>query len=129
MPRYDRHYDYGLRGNGDSAAARPPMRAAPRGYDRGFTNRYDYGFRGHPGVHPNRVTARYNRDYVYDERPQYEVNYNAYGGDREGRVGDMWEYIRPYHTIGGTRTYRGSSRPMGWERGYAGYGADYGRYR
>jgi hypothetical protein len=41
----------------------------------------------------------------------------------------MGAYVRPYQTTGGSRTYRGGSLPVGWERGYAGYDADYWRRR
>lgn len=86
---------------------------------------YDYELRDErPGARyaglPNRVTARYNRDYVdpsYRDDERYPVNPYRYMGDRQERIGDIYEYVRPYNTIGGTHTWRGSTRPMGWERG------------
>jgi hypothetical protein len=82
------------------------------------------------GAEPfNRVTARYNRDYVWDRRPSdHPVNYAPYGGDRIGRIGDPREYHAPYQTTGGTRTWRGEW-PMGWERERARYGGDFPRPR
>jgi hypothetical protein len=114
-----------------------------RGYDAGFRRGYggDYGGRGAPrgggwrdggagwsgAPFPNRVTARYNLDYVHPHGERRPVNYVAYGGDREGRIGDMGEMARPYTTIGGTSTYRGGSREVGWERGGLRPGGDYRR--
>lgn len=133
MARYDRHYDYGLRGI-DHTAPR-----GGRGYDARFRQgggipdggyagaaAYDYGYRGGPRLDTPRVSARYNLDYVFprEERP---VNYNPYGGDPEVRVGDYTEFQRPYQTISGTRTFRGM-RPVGWERAYSRYGRDYWGY-
>ena len=142
MARYDRHYDYGLRGMDDTprrdarfggGRGRPgggydaPFRGGgggSEGYAAGAG--YDYGYRGAPPMHTPRVTARYNRDYVFprEERP---VNYNSYGGSPELRVGDYTEFQRPYQTISGTRTSRGMG-PVGWERAYSRYGRDYGGY-
>ena len=47
-----------------------------------------------------------------------------YTGDRMDRMGDERYYRRPYLTIGGTRTLRGSSFPTGYD--YPVYGPDYG---
>lgn len=146
MPRYGRDYDYGLRGPRqtwgpqmpDDRRPYPPGARTGEGYRtqggrhygplrRGRAYDYDYGYRGappHPGM-PHHVTQRYNLDYVFPELSRPSVNYHRYGGDVEGRIGDMHEYARPYYTIGGTRTYRGADRPMGWEYGPTRYGPDY----
>lgn len=109
MARYDRHYDYGLRGYRETTFPTGPG-ARPRA--RG---RQDFAYPRTPPTerYSNRVTAGYNRDYTYD-RPYrgYERNYNPYGGDRIGRIGDMQDYLHGYYTIGGTRTSRGAFRPM-----------------
>jgi hypothetical protein len=154
MRGYERGYDYGLRGFRETAEWRDPVRmrfvggrydaglrdALPRraamraasGYGgeyrehraRGYGG--DYGYGAEPF---NRVTARYNRDYVWDRRPSdHPVNYAPYGGDRIGRIGDPREYHAPYQTTGGTRTWRGEW-PMGWERERARYGGDFPRPR
>jgi len=107
MARYDRHYDYGLRGYDQTV--RQHRDAGPRGMGHG----YDYGYRGaFPIRRPNRVTERYNRDYTYD-RPYRGTrrNYASFGGDFDGRIVDSSEYLHPYMTIGGSRTSRGSVRP------------------
>jgi hypothetical protein len=177
MARYDRQYDYGLRGYDHGFRPLPPAGLGgydtspgrwegARGYDTGFRPRagyaaglrpragYDTGFRarprydaGHParggamdgrgydfGMRggewlPNRVSQRYNLDYVNPPlRAERPMNYVPYGGDVEGRVGDMREYARPYMTQAGTRTWRGGDRPVGWEhahnrgRGFDGWG-------
>lgn len=137
MRGYDRGYDYGLRFR-QTAAWREPVRTryAP-GYGGDFRARFDYGrdYAGYdPGYgatpYPNRVTARYNLDYVREPHPgDRPVNYAPYGGDRIGRVGDMREYHGSYQTTGGTRTWRGGGWPMGWERQQLRYGADFPRYR
>ncbi|HET6232930.1 MAG TPA: hypothetical protein VFE05_22830 [Longimicrobiaceae bacterium] len=119
MPRYDRQYDYGLRGPAEAFRGRQP--GPPQG-GFGYGNGYDYGYRGggqeyRPAqVH---VTQRYNRDYVFGggARDEHRLNYVPYGGDVEGRVGDMRQYARPYSTISGTRTSRGGGQQVGWERG------------
>ena len=138
MRGYDRGYDYGLRGWPQAQPRREPVRTRFMGAGGGYGG--DYGVRGPfraaersdiaygsdydamrrygpMGPPPNRVTARYNLDYVREQHPgEYPVNYAPYGGDRIGRVGDMREYQAPYQTIGGTRTWRGGWQ-MGWERG------------
>lgn len=112
-----RNYDYGLRG------ARETMRGR---YDRGYPGRryysgYDERFR----PRYNRVTARYNLDYVYgNQGDRYPRNYNFYTGDRMDRMGDERWYRYPYMTTGGTRTLRGSSYPTGYD--YPSYGPNYG---
>lgn len=122
MARYDRGYDYGLRGFRQTAPRQPPVRTRYLGHAGG----YGYDFADYrPRTLPNRVTARYNLDYVREQHPgERPVNHVPYGGDRIGRVGDMREYYAPYGTVGGTRTWRGS-RPIGWERGDPGYDWDY----
>ncbi len=131
MARYDRHFDYGLRGMRETAPrgfvrARHPRDAGPW-MGGGFRYDYDYGYRPHPL--PNRVTARYNLDYVREQHPgERPVNYVPFGGDRIGRVGDMREYQRPYLTEGGTRTWRGGDRPLDWDH-RGGYDTDYPPYR
>src|SRR5215207_2418625 len=156
MRGYDRGYDYGLRGFRQTAEWRDPVRTrfvggyggdfrgsqggyggdyrgAQGGYGmdyRGGPRDYgaDYGYGGEPFF--NRVTARYNLDYVREQHPsERPVNHAPYGGDRVGRVGDMREYQAPYQTSGGTRTWRGGGWPMGWERQQARYGADFPRPR
>ena len=121
MPRYDRHYDYGLRGARETGGPRygadyggPPPSRFPR-----------YDERGIPRT--NRVTARYNADYVYGARgrPGYDHrNYMMYTGDRPDRMGDERYYRQPYMTRAGTRTLRGSSFPTGYD--YPDYGPNYG---
>lgn len=74
----------------------------------------------------NRVTARYNMDYVYGARGARHDhrNYRMYTGDRPDRMGDERLYRRPYMTIGGTRTQRGGGYPVGYDG--PDYGPDYG---
>ncbi|HET7461277.1 MAG TPA: hypothetical protein VFJ82_08505 [Longimicrobium sp.] len=147
MRGYDRGYDYGLRGWPQARGMREPVRTR-------FTGGYDGGFRGFRaadrddiaygsdydaarrqglgyrlGPPPNRVTARYNLDYVREQHPgERPVNYAPYGGDRIDRVGDLRAYHGPYQTVGGTRTWRGEW-PMGWEHSQSRYGMDYPNYR
>lgn len=135
MARYDRNFDYGLRGRDQVAPERRGslLGAAGRdaGYDRDFAPRrpdargYDYGFRGAPPARTRRVTAQYNLDYVFPDPDERPVNYNAYGGSPEIPVGDLTRYQGQYVTQGGTRTGRGS-RPVFWERAYSRYGRDFG---
>jgi hypothetical protein len=149
---FERGYGYprpnGQTGYGSYGPARgydASFRGAPRGgYDAGFRGGrggYDSGYRSGGGNRydaqlrmrgdnwlPNRVTQRYNMDYVHPHGERRPLNYTPFGGDVEGRVGDMTEFARPYMTVGGTRTWRGGGRPIGWEndfnrtRGYDGYG-------
>lgn len=135
MARYDRSYDYGLRGYRETAPMRgrgwDTGRGAPprtQGYDR------DFGYSRGPGRYFNRVTARYNLDYTYDQPYRGNArNLNPYGGDRIDRIGDLESYYHPYTTIGGTRTWRGGFQPpmepprdplqdgyRGYDRGYRG---------
>lgn len=116
MARYDRGYDFGLRGYRETNASRGPGPRERRGRDR-----------NEPIT--QRITARYNRDYVFGGRgesyPRYPRNYNPFGGDREERVGDWGRYRQPYMTTGGTRTWRGSFRPAGYDNEYLGYDRDF----
>ncbi len=124
MPRYDRSYDYGLRGYQEAAAARNRGAFRTGAYDRGLrTGAYDrpYGL-------TNRVTARYNAEYVWGDRgDRYPRNYTPFAGDREQRIGDLRYYRQPYTTIGGTRTFRGSTMPIGYgdDYDYADYDRDF----
>lgn len=122
MPRYDHHdYDFGLRGRRETMERRPygerDFGAGPRAraaYDRDYD-----GFNVPPTVYPNRVTARYNDDYVYGGRGagrRAPENYHPYGGDREERIGDASYYHAPYTTIGGSRTWRGAPSPYRYDR-------------
>ena len=113
---FARGYDYGLRGYSETAPERPPvrMRYGGGGYDRGY--------HGRPAL-PNRVTQRYNMEYLRPEPNRLRTNYAPFGGDFPGRIVDSTGYWRPYATQGGSRTWRGGGQPMGWERE-----ADYGRY-
>jgi hypothetical protein len=113
-------YDYGLRGYRETAPAR---RQIPlRTYGRGG---YDRGWSGHAGL-PNRVTQRYNMEYVHPQPNRLETNYSPFGGDVEGRIVDPTGYWGAYNTTGGSRTWRGGGLPVGWERG-PGYGDRYDR--
>jgi hypothetical protein len=123
MRRYDRPYDAGMRGLRDPSAYPMTVRRRVQRYD----DRYEH--EGVPGrVHPNRVTARYNRDYVDgirdDPRPRGHI---SFGGDREERVGDVTSYRQPYTTIGGSRTWRGSG-PVRRPAGFTPFPRDYGEY-
>jgi hypothetical protein len=109
MARYDRSYDYGLRGWRETTDT--GRGARPRAWGN---QDVDYPRRPAPaGGYSNRVTANYNRNYTYD-RPYrgFERNFNPYGGDRIGRIGDMDDYLHMYTTRGGTRTSRGGFRPQ-----------------
>jgi hypothetical protein len=126
MERNERRYDYGL-----------------RGYDgrmegRSWRNEHGAGERPHNPPRERRseprtprVTARYNRDYVFGGRGEegYPRNYNLFGGDRPDRIGDPRYMRQPYTTIAGTRTYRGSHEPMGYDRDYDGYDRDLHPFR
>ena len=124
-----RGYDYGLRGYRQTAPQQRPVGMRTYRYGGG----YDRGWFGQ-GSLPNRVTQRYNREYVHPEPNRLETNYAPFGGDVDGRVVDSTGYWRPYATMGGSRTWRGGNLPMGWERGpgygrydrsFRGYGRDY----
>jgi hypothetical protein len=108
MARYDRSYDYGLRGYRETAG--PTGRGArPRAWgdqDVSYPQRQAGGY-------SNRVTASYNRDYTYDRPYRGNArNFNPYGGDRIGRIGDMQDYLHTYNTQGGTHTSRGGYWPQ-----------------
>jgi hypothetical protein len=140
-------YDYGWRGYRETAARRPGRawhlhagaedpRDEVRGYGPGGPRSPEaYYSRDYRPI-GNRVTARYNRDYVYPDPDRYEVNHHPYGGDNPWRMGDYTRFERPYMTKGGSYTYRGG-RSMGWEReaelemgpyrGRPRYGGDYRR--
>ncbi|HET7274022.1 MAG TPA: hypothetical protein VFI91_02515 [Longimicrobiaceae bacterium] len=106
--RYDRHFDYGMRGYPDA----PP----PRDFEGSPVD--ERRSRERLG---NRVTSRYNADYVYGGRGSIPPpNYNMYTGDRPGRIGDERYYRKPYRTIGGTHTWRGSNEPIGYDYPYGG---------
>jgi hypothetical protein len=119
-------YDYGLRGYRETAPRRRMgrpwhLQAGPedprdevRGYGPGGPRSPGY-YGGDYIPTRNRVTARYNRDYVYPGPERYPINYHPYGGDTDWRVGDYTRFERPYMTKGGSYTYRGG-REMGWER-------------
>lgn len=122
MANYDRNFDYGLRGPRDT------LRPRGGGYSQNSQEPRNSGGR------TRRMTARYNMDYTRDPNTQPRpLNYAPYGGSLEVPVGGVAEYNMPYMTRGGTRTYRGGSQPMGWERGRGGYdrsfdaGRGYGR--
>ncbi len=121
-------YDYGLRGYGQTAPRRGPVPL--RTFGRGG---YDRGYYGRPGM-SNRVTQRYNMEYVNPQPNRLETNYAPFGGDVEDRIVDSTGYWNAYNTIGGSRTWRGGALPMGWEREadharydreFRGYGRDY----
>jgi hypothetical protein len=104
-------YDYGLRGPRETAS-----------YDRQYGRRgprYDFEFGGgHMGGYPppNRVTARYNEDYVRDRGPMYPLNPFPYGGDSSGRVMGPDGYFSPYMTRAGSWTTRGTPHPGPYDR-------------
>ena len=130
MARYDRSYDFGMRGFRQTTRPLGPGRGRRFAYDRSYRGPYDRSYdlsypggdRGYPPL-PNRVTARYNRDYV-DGRGGGERPYGFWGGDRPDRMGDETFYRRPYSTIGGTRTLRGAPGPRGFIPGR--FGPSYG---
>ena len=116
MARYDRQYDFGLRGYRQTTRPMMDHRYRPHPYDSGYRASFDE--RAYPEDRlANRVTARYTVDYVREQHPgEYPMNPYPYGGDREGRVGDFRQYNRPYHTVSGSNTSRGGGQPVGWER-------------
>jgi hypothetical protein len=126
MARYDRRYDFGLRGDDRGMGGR----GAPARYDRGqLADRSAAERRTEPRT--PRVTARYNRDYVFGGRGEdaYPRNHTTFGGDRPDRIGDERYMRQPYTTIGGTRTFRGSPEPIGYDRDFVEYDADFHPFR
>jgi hypothetical protein len=129
--RYEeRHYDYGLRGLRDATARRftGGARRAQPAEDRlggGFNGGFDR--RAEPRT--LRVTARYNREYVYGGRGEdnYPRNHEMFTGERPEQIGDYRYYRRPYTTIAGTRTFRGAPEPMGYDRDFDTYDRDFRR--
>lgn len=122
MARYDRQYDFGLRGFRQTT--RPMRDSRYRGpfYDHGYRGGFDE--RAFPEQRlSNRVTARYNSDYVtgYSREPAARYPY-LYGGDHADRIGDGSFMRRPYLTRSGTRTLRGTM-PTGYD--YPNYGPDH----
>lgn len=115
MARYDRSYDFGMRGYRQTTRPLGMGYGGRYAYDRSYGASYPGDGPGYPPL-PNRVTARYNRDYV-DGRRGYDRFYGFRGGDRPDRIGDESFYRRPYSTIGGTRTLRGASSPCGFVPG------------
>jgi hypothetical protein len=110
-------YDYGLRGPWDTVEprfARPRVRAYGRDYDP----------REIRTVPTNRVTARYNADYIQPRGERYPFNPYRFGGDSPGRIGDERDYRQPFMTRGGTRTSRGAPPPPIHD--YRAYGPHYG---
>lgn len=122
MPRYDRNFDYGLRGYRETTAFRGRGGTRAGGYGRDYAR----GQFGREPSLPNRVTARYNADYVYgNQGDRYPRNYNTFGGDREERVGDFRSYRQPYVTIGGSRTNRGTLAPFAYDTDFYTYDRDF----
>jgi hypothetical protein len=125
MTRYDRGYDFGMRGYRQTTRPLGGNRPRRSGYDPSFYMSDPYSDPGYPL--PNRVTASYNRDYV-DNARSYDRDYGFFGGDHPDRMGDESFYRRPYSTVGGTRTMRGTYGPP-WTDPVA-YGPPYGdRFR
>jgi hypothetical protein len=122
MRRYQNDYDFGLRGYPQTAR---------RGWGA-FRDRYGEEFRrpfderAFPEQRlSNRVSARYNLDYVMGhQRNPYDRQYNMYTGDRPQRIGDARYMRHPYITSVGTWTMRGSTYPTGYD--YPDYGPNYG---
>lgn len=121
MSRYDRQYDFGLRGYPQTT--RPMIDRRHARYDRLFGSRYDERDFARPRFN-QRVTARYNMDYIRGYSDARPVEYNMYSGDHPARTGDHRYMSRPYLTQGGTRTMRGASFPTGYD--FPDYGPSYG---
>jgi len=114
MPRYDRSYDYGLRGS------RAIARRQQRGIERLSDYERDYRERRMLGARTPRVTAPYNLDYVFGGRGErYPRTYAPYGGEADLQVYGVDEYRSPYFTTGGTHTWRGSAGPLGYDLDFA----------
>lgn len=104
MSRYDRQYDFGLRGYRQTTRPMMDGRYGGSPYDQGFRAGFDE--RAYPEQrYANRVTERYNLDYVVENRGnRYERSYIP---EDRYRMGDESTMRRPYFTHGGTRTTRG----------------------
>ena len=123
MAPYDRQYDFGLRGYRQTTRPMMDNRYRARSYDFGYRGGFEE--RAYPDQRlSNRVTARYNMDYVTGYANRYDRNEYMYGGDHPERMGDGSFMRRPYMTQAGTRTMRGSSLPVGYD--YLNYGPNYG---
>jgi hypothetical protein len=112
MSRYDRQYDFGLRGYRQTTRPMMDGRYGGSPYDQGYRAGFDE--RAFPEQrYSNRVTARYNLDYVVGNRGErYE---RAYGPEDRYRMGDESAMRRPYYTQGGSRTMRGTSMPIAYD--------------
>lgn len=126
MARYDRpsrrRYDFGMRGYRETTRPLGRRRFYPPGYDTFYLD--SYSEIGQEIPLPNRITRRYNREYV-DDRLNRRRRYSyGFGGDRLDRMVDEDYYRPPYSTIGGTRTRRGVRPPPPFDPGR--YGPDYG---
>lgn len=121
MARYDRRYDFGMRGYAQTT--RPLARRSLRRPRYDLYPELGYSAAGREIPLPNRVTARYNRDYV-DGARSYDAGYGFRGGDRFDRTVEESYYRRPYTTIGGTRTLRGVADPRRFSPGD--FGPSYG---
>jgi hypothetical protein len=128
----NRRYDFGLRGSADTSGFRGD---APQRLPMGGRGPGGGGDRRMEPRTP-RVTARYNRDYVYGGRGEdnYPLNFDPYGGNSQGRIGGDDMYRRPYTTIAGTRTFRGSPDlfrsdrdQQGYDRNFRGYDRSFRR--
>jgi hypothetical protein len=126
MARYDRHYDYGLRGRRETTWPRAPRRPYDAALRPERSGDDFLSFDERRAVRPNRVVARYNADYVWGNRGDpYPENYHSFTGDQEERIGDWRYYREPYTTIGGTRTWRGAPQPIDFDRSYDPYDRQY----
>jgi len=111
MARYDRplrrRYDFGMRGYRETTRPLGRRRLYPPRYDTFYLE--SYSEIGQEIPLPNRVTRRYNREYV-DDRLNAARAY-GYGLRNPNRIVGEDAYRRPYQTIGGTRTSRGTPGP------------------
>jgi hypothetical protein len=110
-------YDFGLRGPRDTMGPRFTERDR-RGYEM------EYRDRPPRMAGPNRVTERYNMDYLQPRGERYPINPFPFGGDSYDRIGDERAYRRPFTTRAGTRTSRGASPSMRYD--YRDFGPEYG---
>jgi hypothetical protein len=132
MAGSERRYDFGLRGYPDTTRRRVAGPREPRWEGNRYAAAPDPRDRRREPRTP-RVTARYNRDYVaYDREFEYGArgpdniprDRGGWSGDPRAYVEDERGYRRPYSTIGGTRTFRGSPEPMGYGRAADPYDRD-----